>query len=178
MLWSRRPSILAEKRLADAITILSSGTESGYLLEGDLELPIEGQPTRMLKPSPTRYRRRCVLRRVRGDASGWVLSRVPGVYVFWRMMLPVHAIGSPGRRVPGETMSDRIDPLERVSECERAMLTSTDPVETSALSRLRDLWLALIDQLPTLSEAQAAEETATIEKIHAATRGLGRTGIQ
>jgi hypothetical protein len=74
-------------------------------------------------------------------------------------------------------MSDRIDPLKKVAECERATLTSTDPIEKSALILLRDLWLALIDQLPTLSEAQAAEEIATIEKIHAATRGLGKSGM-
>jgi len=67
---------------------------------------------------------------------------------------------------------EKIDPLEKVAECDRAILTCTDPLEKSALILLRDLWLALIEQLPTLSETQAAEEMAAIEKIHAVTSAL------
>ena len=68
---------------------------------------------------------------------------------------------------------EKIDPPERVAECERAILASTNPVEKAALVLLRDLWLALINQLPTFSESQAAQEIVAIEKIHVITRGLG-----
>jgi hypothetical protein len=67
---------------------------------------------------------------------------------------------------------EKVDPRERVAECDRVLALATDPLERSALVLLRELWLALISQLPAFSEERAAEEIAAIEKIHNITLGL------
>lgn len=64
-----------------------------------------------------------------------------------------------------------VDPLTRVVECERAILTGTDPEQQAELSILRDIWLALAVQIPYLSNSQLAEEIAAIEKVHAVVFG-------
>jgi hypothetical protein len=75
-------------------------------------------------------------------------------------------------------MSSKSDPLERAEECDLSISRAIDPRQKGTLSLLRDLWLALADQILHLTKDQRAKEIAALERIHAVTLELlSRTGI-
>jgi hypothetical protein len=59
------------------------------------------------------------------------------------------------------------------AKCELASRSAADDEQRLSLKRLRDLWTALANESPNMSEERLAEEIAAIERIHAAVFGQG-----
>ncbi len=63
------------------------------------------------------------------------------------------------------------DLFERAAMCESASQNAVDEEQRLSLQKLRDLWIALANESPNMSEARVANEIAAIERIHAAAFG-------
>ncbi|HEY2229097.1 MAG TPA: hypothetical protein VGI22_15465 [Xanthobacteraceae bacterium] len=63
-------------------------------------------------------------------------------------------------------MSRQADLFERAARCQRAGECAGDSSQRVALRLLRDLWIALANESPSMTEAEAAREIAAIEMIH------------
>jgi hypothetical protein len=63
--------------------------------------------------------------------------------------------------------------LAKAAECDRALLVATDARQTEALIVVRDLWLALADQVLALPEDQFAVQLVILEQIHPIALRLG-----
>jgi hypothetical protein len=57
--------------------------------------------------------------------------------------------------------------FERAAACERASQSALDPQRKVTLALLREMWIALANELPYLSEATIREHVLAVEKIHA-----------
>lgn len=68
------------------------------------------------------------------------------------------------------------DPFDRAAECERALARTQDPDRRVALQALRDLWIALGNEMPYLFSEDAARRFAEVGKIHARLLGPGSEG--
>ena len=57
--------------------------------------------------------------------------------------------------------------FERAAACERASQSALDPQRKVTLALLREMWIALANELPYLCEATIREHVLAVEKIHA-----------
>jgi hypothetical protein len=67
----------------------------------------------------------------------------------------------------------RADLFDLAAKCELASQNAADDEQRLSLQRLRDLWVALANERPNMSEKRLAKEIAGIERIHAAVFGHG-----
>jgi hypothetical protein len=63
------------------------------------------------------------------------------------------------------------DLFDRAAMCELASKNAVDEEQRLSLQKLRDLWIALANESPSMSEERLANEVAAIERIHAAALG-------
>jgi hypothetical protein len=64
------------------------------------------------------------------------------------------------------------DLFKRAEDCERAFNATHDPREKIALKILRDMWIALAKESPSLCTVDLAKEVAAIEEVQAAVMGI------
>ena len=63
--------------------------------------------------------------------------------------------------------------FDLAAKCELASQNAADYEQRLSLQRLRDLWTALANESPNMSEERLAKEIAAIERIHAEAFGQG-----
>ena len=59
-----------------------------------------------------------------------------------------------------------IDPWDKAAECERSIQATTDPQRRATLTYLRELWVALANQME-LGRPNWQGEAESIERLHA-----------
>ena len=64
-------------------------------------------------------------------------------------------------------MSEKIDPLEKVAECARAIAASDDPVQQQTLTHLQALWANLAAEKGYISDDERGELCDGLARIHA-----------
>ena len=70
-----------------------------------------------------------------------------------------------GRRQSGGM--SQVEPWEKAAECARAIAATNEPMRREILTNIRNLWIALAEQLSFLSDAALAEQIEAIGRIHA-----------
>jgi hypothetical protein len=65
------------------------------------------------------------------------------------------------------TLLSQADIFERARACERASQAASDPQRKVMLELLRDMWIALANEVPFLSETMLSEQLEIVERIHA-----------
>lgn len=65
------------------------------------------------------------------------------------------------------------DLFDIAAKCELASQNVADDEQRLSLKKLRDLWTALANESPNMSEERLAEEVAAVERIHATVFGQG-----
>jgi hypothetical protein len=58
-----------------------------------------------------------------------------------------------------------VDPWEKAAECERAIKAATDPGQRTALTYLRELWIALGEQRDFISADDMAKEIEAVSRL-------------
>jgi hypothetical protein len=61
----------------------------------------------------------------------------------------------------------QVDPWEKAADCERALRITVDPVHRETLSNIREFWITLANESPSLSEDDLATQIETIGRLHA-----------
>jgi len=70
-------------------------------------------------------------------------------------------------------MSRQADLFDRAAACERASQSAINLQQKLVLARLRDLWTAVANESPSMSDDELAQEITRMETISAAALGLG-----
>jgi hypothetical protein len=88
--------------------------------------------------------------------------------------LSLAACGAKGAR---EIPMAEFDPWRKVAECERAIELVADPERRVVLSRLRSLWIAIGQKLPSFDWGERTGELAVIDQIHIQLMAVFRGGM-
>lgn len=60
-----------------------------------------------------------------------------------------------------------MDPWEKAADCERALRLTLDPVHREDLANIREFWISLANERPSLSEDEFAKQAEAIGRLHA-----------
>jgi hypothetical protein len=61
----------------------------------------------------------------------------------------------------------QVDPWEKAADCERALRLIIDPVHRENLTNIREFWISLANEQPSLSEREFAKQAEAIGRLHA-----------
>ena len=74
-------------------------------------------------------------------------------------------------------MSRQAELFDKAADCERAMNVASDPWQKVTFKLLRDMWIALANESPSMTKPQLTNEIAAIEEIQSAATGAAKAAM-